>query len=217
MPQSDISPAADITIEEVVDKRGWSDFLRLPYRLYATDPHWIGPLLALEKHRFAPSSKYFQHARLRAWVARVDGRTAGRITAQIDELHLAQHADQAGYFGMLEAEDNPAITQALLQTAAQWLQAEGMKHIRGPFNLHINEEVGLLVEGFDSPPYVMMGHARPCYQEALASAGFEPVKTLLAYQISPDFEAPPVMQKLAERAARRVRVRPLDRRNLQRD
>ncbi len=206
-----------ITIEQVLDKRGWSEFLALPGRLYADDPHWVAPLLVMERHRFSPKNPYFQNARFRAWIAKKGDRTVGRITAQVDEMHLRQHGDQAGYFGMLESEPDSAIVNVLLETASQWLREEGMRQIRGPFNLHINEEVGLLVEGFDTPPYVMMGHARPWYQDAIVGAGFEPVQTMLAYQVAPDFEAPQVMLKLAERASQQVTVRPLERRHLQRD
>jgi hypothetical protein len=102
----------------------------------------------------------------------------------------------------------------LLNTAGDWLRERGMDRVRGPFNLSINEECGLLVEGFDSPPYIMMGHARPYYMERVAAAGYQPAKDLLAYHIPPDFDTPVVMTRLLARAARKVGVRPLRRKQL---
>ena len=141
----------------------------------------------------------------------------GCITAQIDELHLRQHADGVGYFGMLEAEDDPAVFATLLDAAADWLRSEGMQRVRGPLNLHINEEVGLLVDGFSTPPFVLMGHARPYYGDRIEGQGYLPAKDLLAYHIRPDFEAPRVMTKLAERVSDRVKVRCVRRKQLAED
>jgi hypothetical protein len=138
----------------------------------------------------------------------------GRITAQIDELHLAQHHDAMGYFGMLEAEDDAETFAALSGAAEDWLRSEEMRRVRGPYNLHINEEVGLLVDGFATPPCVMMGHGRPWYGPRIEEQGYVPVKDLLAYHIRPDFEAPRVMTRLAERVSQDVHVRPLRRKQL---
>ena len=138
----------------------------------------------------------------------------GRITAQVDQMHLAQHGDAAGYFGMFEAERDDAVVSALFGAAEAWLREEGMRQARGPFNLHINEEVGLLVDGFSTPPFVMMGHGRPWYGTRIEEQGYIPVKDLLAYHVRPDFEAPRVMTRLAERVSDKVVVRPLRRKQL---
>jgi hypothetical protein len=87
------------------------------------------------------------------------------------------------------------VVAALFGAAEDWLRSEGMQRVYGPFNLHVNEEVGLLVEGFSTPPFVLMGHALPWYGQALEAQGYKPVKDLLAYHIRPDFEAPGVMTK----------------------
>ena len=141
----------------------------------------------------------------------------GRITAQIDELHLRQHSDGAGYFGMLEAIDDRQVFSALFGAAEDWLRSEGMRQVRGPFSLHINEEVGLLVEGFATPPFVLMGHGCPWYGRQVEAQGYEAAQDLLAYHVRPDFDAPRVMLKLAERVSDRVTVRPLRRRQLLQD
>jgi len=199
---------------QVVTERGQlRQFLALPQRLYATDPAWIAPLDFMERERFSPKNHFFEHARWRAWVACRDGRPVGRITAQIDELER----EPVGYFGMIEGEDDPAVFASLFRAAEDWLRSEGMDRVRGPLNLHINEEVGLLVEGFSTPPFVLMGHARPYYGPAVEAQGYQAARDLLAYHIRPDFEAPRVMIKLAERVSDRVRVRPLRRKQVLED
>lgn len=204
----------NITLEAISGVGELGPFLAVPHRIYATDPHWIAPLNFEQRQRFSPTNHFFQHARWQGWVARRNGQLAGRITAQIDDLHLQQHGDAMGYFGMLEAEDDAEVFSILCNAAESWLRDRGMRQVRGPFNLHINEEVGLLVDGFSTPPFVMMGHGRPWYGVRVEEQGYVPVKDLLAYHVRPDFEAPRVMTKLAERVSEKVLVRPLRRKQL---
>lgn len=206
-----------ITLEVVTERAQWRQFITLPHRLYADDPAWVAPLNFEQRQRFSPANHFFEHARWRAWLAFRGTVVVGRITAQIDEMHLRQHADGTGYFGMLECEDDPAVFSALLEAAANWLREEGMTRVRGPLNLHINEEVGLLVDGFSTPPFVLMGHARPYYGAGIETQGYRGARDLLAYHIRPDFEPPRVMTKLAERVSGRVTVRPMRRKQLGED
>ncbi len=191
-------------------------FLALPHHS-THDPSWIAPLDFEQRRRFSDHNHFFRHARWSAWLAFRDDRPVGRISAQIDELHLQQHGDDAGYFGLFEAERDPAVISALFAAAENWLRDEGMRIARGPFNLHINEEVGLLVDGFDTPPAMLMGHAQPWYGAAVEDCGYRPAKDLLAYRVHPDFDAPRVMTRLAERVSGRIRVRPVRRRQLKED
>ena len=211
------SKLSTIRLEVITERKQLRDFLALPHRLYSSDPAWIPPLDFEQRERFSPHNHFFAHARWRGWIALKEDRPVGRITAQIDEMHLQQHGDGAGYFGMLEADDDPAVFSALFGAAEDWLRSEGMQCIRGPFNLHINEEVGLLVDGFSTPPFVLMGHARPYYGGAVEAQGYKPVQDLLAYHVRPDFEAPRVMTKLAQRVSERVVVRCASRKDLLRD
>tara|TARA_B110000503_G_scaffold75368_1_gene116336 strand:- start:4102 stop:5250 length:1149 start_codon:yes stop_codon:yes gene_type:complete len=208
---------APISVEVVTNASQMRQFLALPQQIYASDPAWIAPLGFMKREQMSPKNHFFEHARWRAWVAYREGQPVGRITAQIDAMHLQQHGDDAGYFGMLEAEDDPAIFAALFGVAEDWLRSEGMKQVRGPFNLHVNEEVGLLVDGFSAPPYVLMGHARLWYGPAVEAQGYVGAKDLLAYQVRPDFEAPRVMERLAKRVSDRVMVRSVRRKHLSED
>ncbi len=136
---------------------------------------------------------------------------SGGISAQIDALHLERYADATGFFGMLDAEDRQDAFAALLGTAERWLRDNGMRRVRGPFGLSINEEAGLLIEGFDTPPVFMMGHARPYYSTRIEAQGYRKAVDTLAYTIHADFQPSPVMAKLVAAAQKRVHVRPLDR------
>lgn len=206
-----------IRITPVTNRKQLDEFIKVPWTIYRDDPNWVPPLLFEQRQRLTPKKNpFFQHARWQAWTAWSGNRTVGRISAQIDRLYTADNG-KTGYFGMLEAENNPELLNALLATAEDWLREQGMQQVRGPFNLSINEECGLLVEGYDSPPYIMMGHAPPYYEQLVDAAGYRPAKDLLAYEIAPDFHVPAVMTRLVEKASRQVSVRPLRRRQLKQE
>ena len=204
-----------LRIEPVNSQAQLNQFIRLPWNLYPSDSNWVPPLLFELKERLSPKKNpFFEHARWQAWIAWQGDKPVGRISAQIDDSFQQYHSERVGYFGMPEAEDDPDILASLLTTAEDWLRQQDIEIIRGPFNLSINEECGLLVDGFDTPPSVMMGHALPYYGQHIESAGYSKAQDLLAYTIAPDFEAPRIMQKLAERAAKGVTIRPLRRKDL---
>ena len=205
---------APIDIVPVRDGRDLDRFITLPWRLYAGDPAWVPPLRAERRQHLSQKNPFFAHARWQAWLAWRDGKPVGRISAQIDRLFLERYHPPCGYFGMLEAEDDPGLFRALTATAEDWLRSAGMARVRGPFNLSINEECGLLVAGFDTPPCLMMGHGRPWYDTRLQECGYRGVKDLLAYRIRPGYTLPPRVAALLERTGRRATVRPLRRRHL---
>jgi hypothetical protein len=202
------SPITVIPADSPASRR---TFLRLPQRLYADDPCWVAPLELELRQRLWGGNPFLLHASAQAWVAYSGERAVGRITAQFDRLQQECQQDMAGSFGLIEAEDDPAVVAALLDTAVAWLHQHGARRIRGPLNLSVNEECGLLVEGFDTPPSIMMGHARPYYDALLQGWGLVKARDLLAYRVAPDFAAPRVMTRLAESLAGQVRVRAMRR------
>jgi len=214
MTVSDDSP---VEIRPVEGRGDLTRFIRVPWPIYASDPNWVPPLIFERRQHLSAKNPYFQHARWRAWTAHRDGLPVGRISAQVDDLYLQRYPDRTGFFGMLEAVDDPAVFHALFRVAERWLEGEGMERVVGPFNLSINQECGLLVEGFDTPPSVMMGHALPYYHARVEEQGYRSVKDLLAYHLRPDFEAPAVMTALLNKHRDRIRVRPLRRSDLSRE
>ncbi|WP_420347743.1 dATP pyrophosphohydrolase [Pelagibius sp.] len=188
-------------------------FIRLPWTLYQDDPAWVPPLLQERRDHLNPrKNPFFQTAEARFWLALRAGRTVGRISAQVNHAHLARHGDATGHFGMLEAEDDAETFQALTATAEDWLRAQGMRRISGPFNFSINEELGLLVDGFAAPPYLLMGHARPYYAGHLEHLGYRKQKDLLCYHYDARREPPPPVAGLLRKAARleELTVRAMD-------
>jgi len=209
----DTSDRDRITLVEATSRQTVNDFLHLPERIYADDAAWVAPLMFEQKQRVFENKPLFAHCEVAAWVAYRDGTPVGRITAQLDQMQPEDEAGKIGYFGMLEAVDDRSVFDALFGMAQDWLRARGAASVRGPYNLSINEDLGLLVDNFDDPPFIMMGHAPRYYSERLEEQGFETVKDLLTYKVRPDFVAPDVMQKLATRASRTVKIRTLDSKN----
>ena len=173
---------------EVAALRGSRDrrrFVDFPYKLHRGDPNWVPPLrrdiqTLLDRRR----NPFFDHGEAEFWLAWRGGKLVGRISAQVNRLHLETHHDETGNFGMLEAVDDPAVFAALLETAESWLRERGMRRIVGPYNLSMNDEIGVLVSGFDSPPMVGMPHAPPYYGERLDEAGYAKAKDLHALRVT---------------------------------
>ena len=198
---------ADVAVKTVDDRAMQKCFIEMPARIYRHDPAWVPPLLFERKQFLSPHNPYFEHARYKAWVAFRNGDPVGRISAQIDDLHLERYGDDTGFYGMLEAEDDPAIFKALFDAVESWLRQHGIRRVRGPFNLSINHECGMLVEGFQTPPMVMMGHARHYYKERIEQQGYQGEIDLLAYLAPTDFAFTPAMQSITQRYADTISVR----------
>lgn len=202
-----------ITIREVKTKADKLTFLKVPFEIYANDPHWVAPLfLERLEHLDIRKNPYFQHAEAKLFVAERGGKAVGRISAQIDQLHLERYNDATGQFGFLEAQNDPEIFAALFKTAEDWLRTKGMKRILGPFSFSINDETGLLIEGFDTPPNMMMGHGTQFYAAHVEANGFRKIKDVLAYIHDREKFLPPAIEKLYERgmASGDVVIRPLN-------
>lgn len=194
-------------------------FLNLPWRLYAGDPCWVPPLrsqvagLLDRRHPF-----YAEGAADReVFLARRAGRPVGRVVAILNAAHNRCHQDRSGFFGFFESEDDPAVAQALLESAAGWLRSKGCDRMVGPANPSTNYEVGLLVSGFDVPPAVMMPYNPPRYAEFFQQNGLAPVRDLLAYRSAVHPGSLERLEKLAARTRSRepgLATRPVDPRRL---
>ncbi len=203
-------------IVPISSSRDMREFIRLPHAIYADDPHWVPPLDLERKEHLSRKNPFFGHGEAQLFLARRNGRTVGRISAQVNRLHLERYDDATGFFGFLEAVEDEAVFRALFEAAEDWLRERGMKRVRGPFSYSINEESGLLVEGFDHPPVIMMGHARPWYGPMVEACGYGKVMDLIAYILRGLKPMPEAAMKLLERLKEkgRLTVRPLNRKRL---
>ena len=200
-----------LEIRKVADAKDMKAFIAVPWLIYRDDPNWVPPLKFERRQAFSEKNPFFEHARWQAWLAYLDGAPVGRISAQIDSLYLERHDEHTGFFGLFEAIDDVAVFEALFAAAEQWLKQQGMKTILGPFSLGINQEVGCLVEGFDSPPYLMMGHARPYYDASIKGQGYEKTQDMLSYEmVRETFKMPERVQRLLQRLSRKISVRRFD-------
>src|SRR5258708_7265558 len=196
-----------VEIAAVETRAQWRDFHRLPYRVYRDDPQWIAPLLIERRVHFMPKhNPFFEHATAKFFLAYKNGMPVGRISAQVDRLHTARHGN-SGHFGFIEAIDDAAIFSELLSAAEQWLRSQGMTKALGPVSFSLWDQPGLLVDGFDTPPYVLMGHARPYFAHHIEAAGYRGAEDLIAYRYDSKLGVPPVMQRVLDRAMRRGDLR----------
>jgi GNAT superfamily N-acetyltransferase len=207
----------DLRIEQVTTKKGLNQFIDMPARLYADDPAWVAPL-KFERMGVLDKSKnpYFEHARAEYWIAWRGDTPVGRISAQVDDLAQDWQGKGVGHFGFIEAEDDPEVFTALFKTAEDWLRDHGMTTALGPFNLSVNEETGLLVDGFEHPPRLLMGHARPYYDARLKELSYSSAKELLAYDLDARKDFPERTQRILKKgqANKHLKIRAMDKKNL---
>ncbi|MHA7870937.1 MAG: hypothetical protein ACX939_01165 [Hyphococcus sp.] len=161
-------------------------FIRLSSRLYAGDPAYVAPLeFELSARLDAAKNPGLKHSPHQLWTAYKSGEPVGRISAIVNRAHLDRYHDATGHFGFFESIDDPAVVNALLDTAGAWLRESGMQKIAGPFNFSVNEECGLLIDGFDTPPYIMMPHGKPYYAARLEEQGFQKAMDMHALEWLP--------------------------------
>jgi len=211
-------PDNDLHIIEVSNAKLTKQFLELPYELYRNDKAWRAPLRMERKMHLSPSKNpTLKSVRDQKFLAMRGDRCVGRIAAFINAAHQVHHQDEAGHFGLWDCEDKAETGQALLVAAEMWLRAQNARKIIGPCNWSVNEETGLLVDGFEHPPVVLMPYGRPYYQQMLEKEGFSKAIDLYAFQADlhagyPRPRQTQMMVKLADKDPR-VSFRKVDLKN----
>ena len=209
-----------VTVRPVTTHKDRKAFLEVPFPIYRSDPNWVAPLfLERLEHLDTVKNPYFRHAEAQLFLAERDGRPVGRISAQLCRLREERHRDGAGQFGFIEAPDDPEVFAALVEAAAQWLKTRGATALQGPFSFSINDETGLLVDGFDTPPSMMMGHARPYYGPRLEEQGLAKVKDVIAYSFDGKTALPRSMKATLDKAlaTRDITIRAFRKRDMERE
>lgn len=195
-------------------------FLKVSYGIYEGDPNWVAPLLMDLKKVFTDANPLFEHAVMQLWVAARGGRDVGRIAGIIDRNHNRLAAEPAAFFGFFESVDDPAVSHGLFTAVADWARQAGLPRLLGPMNPTTNDECGLLVEGFDSPPVFMMPYNPRYYVALMEKAGWRKAKDLLAFYM--DLAKIPMerLSRIAEKIRQRnpeLRFRPVRRKTLTTD
>lgn len=208
-----------VTIVPVADAAQLAAFIDLPARLYGRDSRWIQPLRAERWHLLSPlANRFFRHAEVRLWLALRGDRPVGRISAQIDRrVHL--HVEPAlGQWGLFDAEDDPEVAAILLDTAEDWLRAKGMRRALGPCNLALNDEPGLLVEGFEAATTFLTSYSPPYLAGLIERRGYAKARDRLAFALDIAAPFPPTVQRFLDQGGDvRFSVRTIDLRRLRQE
>ena len=194
-------------------KRGLKEFIEFPYSLYRGEPHWVPPLRIAVKDLLNRSKHpFYKNAEAEFFLARRDGRTLGRIAAIVDRNHNQFHEEEAGFFGFFESVDDAEVASALLAAARKWVFERGAKLLRGPMNPSTNYECGMLIDGFDSSPMIMMTYNHRYYPKLMECAGLTKAKDLRAYVSTTDTLRTEKIGRVADRMLARsgVTVRPIN-------
>lgn len=202
--EESVAPAGPVQLVELPRNRGGvRRFLEVSYGIYREDACWVAPMLMDLKKVFSDANPFFQHAEMTLWVATRGGRDVGRIAAILDHNHNRHQNDRAAFFGFFESQNDPAISSVLFDAVFRWARSRGLARVLGPMNPTTNDECGLLVDGFDSRPVMMMTYNPRYYLPLVEGAGFRKARDLLAFHI--DLAHSP-MERLGK-IARKVRER----------
>jgi GNAT superfamily N-acetyltransferase len=209
---------------EVTPVRGLRElrtFVELPFRLHA-GTQWIPPL-KLERYIFLNRklNAYFKHAEAEYFLARRDGKVVGRITAQVDRAFNEFHGSRWGMFGFLEFVDDQEVLDALLERAAVWLAGRNCERMVGPMDFQLNDESGVLIEGFEREPMIKQPWHPPYYQQRCEAAGLQKAMDLLMWElyIADRKNVLPILPEIAEQSRTKhgIRIRKMSRRHLRRE
>lgn len=210
----------DMIVRIVESKKDLKEFIEFPWHLYKNDPHWVPPLFA-ERKEFLDRNKnpFFKHADVILFLAMKGDQTVGRIAGIVNHNHIETHKEKAGFFGLFECANDREIAKVLFDSVRQWLKSKGMEIMRGPANFSSNEDWGFLLEGFDSPPVIMMPYNPPYYLELAESYGMIKAKDLYAYFIDETVPTPPRVVRMAESIKKKegVKIRSLNMKEFNRE
>jgi len=195
-----------VKIVPVDSKKQLKSFIMLPFELYKNDPNWVPPLIMDQKKFFDPKKNpYYEHSEVKLFLAEKDGKVVGRISAQSNTQHNKEHKENIGFFGFFECINDQQVANALFDAAYEWNRYRGFTSMRGPLNFSVNQECGLLVDGFDTPPMVMMIHNHPYYQKLYETYGLSKTMDLYAY-LSERTEMPERIEKMVDILTKRYKV-----------
>jgi GNAT superfamily N-acetyltransferase len=204
---------------ELLEARRQSDinqFIKIPFSIYKEDANWIAPLISERKEFFnRKKNPFYRAAKTRLFLAKKKGKYVGRIATCVNFNHNEFHEEKTGFFGFFDVVDDYEVASLLLKVAMITIKGEGMEQMVGPANFSTNHEVGMLVEGYDSSPVIMMTYNRPYYSNFVEQFGLKKVKDLLAFRIDQQAEVDPRLIRVADKIRTRenMNLRTIDLRN----
>ena len=202
-----------VTIHPILKKGELNDFIRFPYTHYKKNPFWVPPLLSNQKVLLNSNKHpFYEHATTQFFIAKKNRNIVGRIAGIVDHEHNRVHQEKTGFFGFFETVDDYSIAEKLLNSARSWVKDQGMQVFRGPVNPSQNEDCGLLIDSFDSPPVIMMPYNPRYYVDFIQRFGFNKVMDLNAYFIDSEKPPPEKLIRVAEaiRKKQNLTVRPIN-------
>ena len=195
-----VTVKGDVELLEVESASDLHRFILFPFGLYKNDPNWVAPLISERKAFFdRHKNPFYRAAKVRFFMARRKSEYVGRIATCINYNHNEFHQEKTGFFGFLDVIDDYDVAALLFKVAMITLKADGMDRMMGPANFSTNHEIGMLVEGYDSPPMVMMTYNKPYYNDFAERFGLKKIKDLLAFRIDRQAEIDPRLVAMAER------------------
>jgi hypothetical protein len=173
---------SEVTVRPIASKRDVKTFIRFLWKIYKDYPAWVPPLM-MDRKKLMDREKnpFYKHTDAEFYLAERDGKVVGRIAAIVNHNHNKEHDEKMGFFGFFECINDQKVADALFDTAREYVRAHGMTALRGPVNPSVNDEIGLLIEGFDKSPTVMMTYNPPYYVNLIENYGFRKAKDLYAY------------------------------------
>ena len=213
-------PTEPITLKEVKADQDLLDFIRFPWKIYKGDPYWVPPLIKDQVQKLSPGHPFFSHAEMALFLAFRNEEIVGRIAAIIDRHFVEYHREKTGFFGFFESIPEAEVAGALFDQARGWLKSRGMEKMAGPMNPSTNEECALLIEGFDSPPCLMMPYNPRYYPDLAEGAGLTKTMDLYAYLLEASVFRLERLNRITERLGKRdprLRLRSINLRQLDRE
>jgi len=194
-----------IEIKRVQSNKDLMQFIKMQWGIYKDDPNWVPPLI-MDRKKLLNKDKnpFFQHSEMEMFLAFKDGNIAGRIAAITNENHNKFHEDNLGFFGFFESIDDVDVTKELFEAAESFIKEKGKDGLLGPMNPSTNDEAGLLIDGFDTPPYALMCHNPKYYINLIEQAGYAKAKDLWAWYIDSETANKNISEKMyrvAEKSA----------------
>lgn len=176
-----------VEIKRISSKKDLMKFIKMQWKIYEGDPYWVPPLIMDRKKILdREHHPFYQHAEMERFLAYRNGEIVGRIAAIKNDLHNQVHNDRVGFFGFFESINDQEVANSLFDSAAQWLKSKNLTHMRGPANPSSNDEYGMLIEGFNDSPRLLMTYNPPYYIDLCENYGFKKIKDLYAYKLEYD-------------------------------